>query len=136
MAVRFFWSKLSGLFVLLAISLFLALAIEPGVNRLARRGWRRGSATALILFGVLAIFLVVRRRHRHARRLADRRPAAELRDVHHRHRQHDQRHVRHATSTPQEVIDDFNDPDGAVQEFIADQQDNAVRLSVAALGGC
>ena len=36
MAVRFFWSKLSGLFVLLAIALFLALAIEPGVNRLAR----------------------------------------------------------------------------------------------------
>ena len=34
----------------------------------------------------------------------------------------------------QEVIDDFNDPDGAVQKFIADQQDNAVRLSVAALG--
>ena len=33
------------------------------------------------------------------------------------------------------MIDDFNDPDGAVQEFIRDQQDNAVRLSVAALGG-
>jgi predicted PurR-regulated permease PerM len=49
LAVRFLWSKLSGLFVLLAIALFLALAIEPGVNRLARRGWRRGRATALIL---------------------------------------------------------------------------------------
>ena len=36
---------------------------------------------------------------------------------------------------PQEVIVDFNDPDGAVQQFIADQQDNVVRLSVAALGG-
>ena len=35
----------------------------------------------------------------------------------------------------QEVIDDFNDPDGAVQQFIRDQQDNAVSLSVAALGG-
>jgi len=34
----------------------------------------------------------------------------------------------------QEVIDDFNDPNGAVQGFIADQQDNVVRLSVAALG--
>ena len=41
-AVRFFWGKLSGLFMLLAISVFLSLAIEPGVNRLARRGWRRG----------------------------------------------------------------------------------------------
>src|SRR6187551_2933294 len=44
LAVRFFWSKLSGIFVLLAVSLFLSLAIEPGVNRLAKRGWRRGSA--------------------------------------------------------------------------------------------
>ncbi len=35
----------------------------------------------------------------------------------------------------QEVIDDFNDPNGRVQEFIRDQQDNVVRLSVAALGG-
>ena len=41
-AVRFVWGKLSGLFVLVAIAAFLALAIEPGVNRLARRGWRRG----------------------------------------------------------------------------------------------
>ena len=54
LALRFFWGKLNGLFVLLAISVFLSLAVEPGVNRLARRGWRRGTATALILFGVFA----------------------------------------------------------------------------------
>ena len=41
-AIRFVWGKLSPLIVLLAIAAFLALAIEPGVNRLARRGWRRG----------------------------------------------------------------------------------------------
>ena len=35
----------------------------------------------------------------------------------------------------QEVIDDFNDPDGAIQELIADQQDRVVRLSVATLAG-
>src|SRR6188508_672332 len=57
-AAQFLWGKLSGLVVLLAISVFLALAVEPGVNRLARRGWRRGRATALILFGVMAMFLV------------------------------------------------------------------------------
>ena len=50
--------RLYGLFVLLLVSLFLSLAIEPGVNRLARRGWRRGSATAVILVGVLLAFLV------------------------------------------------------------------------------
>ncbi|MEQ9162912.1 MAG: hypothetical protein RLN74_09405, partial [Ilumatobacter fluminis] len=47
------WSQLQGLTLLLLISLFLALAIEPGVNRLARRGWRRGSATASIMLGFL-----------------------------------------------------------------------------------
>jgi predicted PurR-regulated permease PerM len=34
----------------------------------------------------------------------------------------------------QEVIAEFNDPEGAVQQFIEDQQGNAVELSVAALG--
>ena len=50
---RNLWFRLDGLALLLVISLFLALAIEPGVNRLARRGWRRGRATAAILFGVI-----------------------------------------------------------------------------------
>ena len=57
-AVRFFWTKLSDLVVLLFVSVFLSLAIEPGVNRLARRGWRRGTATALILFGVIFAFVL------------------------------------------------------------------------------
>ena len=86
--------------MLLAIAVFLALAIEPGVNRLARRGWRRGRATALILFGVMALFLMFVGAIGTLVGLAGRRPAAELRDLHLRHRRHDQRHVRHATSTP------------------------------------
>lgn len=43
---------LRGLLILLLISLFIATAIEPAVNYLARRGWRRGLATG-------AIFLLV-----------------------------------------------------------------------------
>ena len=39
---------------LLLISLFFALAIEPAVNRLAARGWSRGSATSLMLLSVFA----------------------------------------------------------------------------------
>jgi predicted PurR-regulated permease PerM len=46
--------RLRGLLLLLLISLFLALAIEPMVNRLAERGWRRGLATGL-MFLVLAV---------------------------------------------------------------------------------
>ena len=133
-AVQYVWSRLSGLFVLVAISVFLALAVEPGVNRLARRGWRRGRATALILFGVLAVFLVFVA-------AIGTLIGAQVADV----LQDSETYISDSVDTindtfgtnldAQEVIDDFNDPDGAVQEFIADQQDNVVRLSVTALGG-
>ena len=98
--VQNLWERLAGLTLILVISLFLALAIEPGVNRLARRGWRRGRATAAILLGVLLVLMRLRRRDRHAGRHADRRPAVELRDVHHRHGRLHQRHVRHGDRRP------------------------------------
>jgi len=53
--------RLRTLLILLLVSLFLAIAIEPAVNRLARRGWRRGVATAvvfLVLFVAAAGFVV------------------------------------------------------------------------------
>jgi predicted PurR-regulated permease PerM len=133
-AAQFFWGKLSGLFVLLAISVFPALAVEPGVNRLARRGWRRGRATALILFGVMALFLVFVGA---IGTLIGSQIADVLKDS--------ETYISDSVETindtfgthldAQEVIDDFNDPDGAVQQFIADQQDNVLRRSVAALTG-
>ncbi|MFI0481304.1 AI-2E family transporter [Actinomadura sp. 9N215] len=48
--------RLRELLLLLLTSLFLAFAIEPAVNWLARRGWRRGPATAVmfLVVGVLA----------------------------------------------------------------------------------
>src|ERR671911_118372 len=46
--------RLRDLLVLLVVSLFLALAIEPAVNMLAQRGMRRGLATGLVF---LALFL-------------------------------------------------------------------------------
>ncbi|MBO2454132.1 AI-2E family transporter [Actinomadura barringtoniae] len=61
-------AKLKGLLLLLLTSLFLAFAIEPAVNWLADRGWRRGVATgamflllavlASVFFGVLGSLLV------------------------------------------------------------------------------
>jgi predicted PurR-regulated permease PerM len=134
LALRFTWGKLSGLLLLVAIALFLSLAIEPGVNRLARRGWRRGSATALILFGVLAVFLVFIG-------AIGTLVGSQVADL----LSNSEDYITDTVDTindtfgtnldAEEVIADFNDPDGAVQGFIADQQDNAVRLSVAALGG-
>jgi predicted PurR-regulated permease PerM len=53
--------RLRTLLILLLVSLFLAIAIEPAVNTLARRGWRRGAATAvvfLVLFVAAAGFVV------------------------------------------------------------------------------
>jgi predicted PurR-regulated permease PerM len=130
---RHLWGRIDGLVMLLVISLFLALAIEPGVNRLARRGWRRGRATATILFGVLlvagvfvgAIGTLV---------------GTQIADL----LQNSERYITDTVDAindtfgteldPQEVIDEFNDPDGPVQEFIDSQQDKVVSLSLAALG--
>jgi predicted PurR-regulated permease PerM len=133
LALRVFWSKLSDLVVLLAMSLFLSFAIEPGVNKLSRRGWRRGPATGTILFGVFIAFIVF---FVAIGTLVGSQIAELLTNT-----------ERYITDTveflndafglnidPREVIEDFQDPNGAVQEFIEDQQGNAVELSVAALG--
>lgn len=56
---RVVFQKLSGLFGLLVISLFLSFAVEPAVNWLADRGWRRGAATLfcfVLIFGVGGVF--------------------------------------------------------------------------------
>ena len=45
--------RLRGLLVLLLISLFLSIALEPGVKYLANRGWRRGWATGFMFLVVI-----------------------------------------------------------------------------------
>ncbi len=52
-------TKLHSVLLMLLAALFLSLSMEPPVNYLAReRNWRRGPATALVLFGVIVIGLV------------------------------------------------------------------------------
>jgi predicted PurR-regulated permease PerM len=55
-----FWlvGRLRSLIVMLLVSLFLAFAMEPAANYLARRGWRRGLATTTV-FAVLVGVVVV-----------------------------------------------------------------------------
>src|SRR6187200_803836 len=128
------WARLDGLVLLLLISLFFALAIEPGVNRLARRGWRRGRATALILLGgVLLVLVFVAAIGTYVgTQVADLLQNSEsyITDI-----------VDNINDTfgteldPQDVIAEFNDPNGRVQEFIDAQRDKAVTLSLQALGG-
>ena len=44
---------LRGLLIILLISLFLSVALEPGVNFLARKGWRRGAGTGVMFLSLV-----------------------------------------------------------------------------------
>jgi predicted PurR-regulated permease PerM len=46
---------LRTLLIALLVSLFLSFAIEPAVNSLAKRGWRRGAATGLVFLIILLV---------------------------------------------------------------------------------
>jgi len=48
--------QLSDFAVLVVISLFLSFALEPAVNRLARRGMRRGVATGVVFLAAILLF--------------------------------------------------------------------------------
>lgn len=132
--VKHLWWQLDSLMLQIVISLFLAFAIEPGVNRLARRGWRRGRATGAVLFGVLLVVLafigaigtLV------ASQIVDLLQNSETYIVDTVARVND---TFGTSFDPQDVLRDFNDPNGRVQKFIDAQSDKAVSLSLQALGG-
>ena len=50
--------KLQDLVFWLITALFLSFALEPLVNRLEKRGWKRGLATGLILGGFVILMLL------------------------------------------------------------------------------
>ena len=51
--------RLRDLVVWLITALFLSFALEPGVNWLVGRGWRRGAATAVLLFALALVVVVM-----------------------------------------------------------------------------
>jgi predicted PurR-regulated permease PerM len=51
--------ELQDLILWFLFALFLSFAIEPGVNALVHRGWRRWAATALIVFGALVALVLI-----------------------------------------------------------------------------
>ncbi len=132
--VRHIWGRIDSLILLLVVSLFLAFAIEPGVNRLARRGWKRGRATSLILLGTIVVALAFVS-------AIGALVASQIVDLLQNSESYITDTVDRVNSTfgtnldAQEVIDEFNDPDGPVQGFIDAQSDNAVALSLTALNG-
>jgi len=49
--------RLRSLLIMVVVAFFLSLAMEPAVDALSRRGWRRGAATGLVLGVTLLIVL-------------------------------------------------------------------------------
>ena len=132
LAARAAFDRLAELLVILLVSLFLSLAVEPGVNRLASRGWRRGSATGVILIGVIVTFLVFLT-------AIGTLVASQIADLLRNSDGYVTQTVDFLNDTfgtnidPADVIDEIQDPDGRIQQFIATQGDEALRLSAAAL---
>ena len=129
--VRELWDRLFGFFLLLVISLFIALAIEPGTNRLARRGMSRGLATSLILAAVAIVtigFVAVM-----GALVADQ--AGELADNRDGYVTDVVAFINDNFGTSidaDEVIDSLDDPDGPVRDFLNSQADRAIQLGVSA----
>ena len=133
LAFRHVFHRLSSFFILLLVSLFIALAIEPGVNKLEARGWKRGRATISIILAIIVLslaFLGV------VGTLVGQQVADLLKNS-----------STYVNDTVKFVNDTFNanidpaqvnakiaDPTGPVQQFIRSQQDNVFSLSVQALG--
>jgi predicted PurR-regulated permease PerM len=60
-AVLWLLFRLSNIIFMVFVAVFVAVAIEPPVHYLEKRGWRRGAATAvvfLVAFALLVIFLI------------------------------------------------------------------------------
>lgn len=131
--VKYGFDRVRSLLLVLLVSLFLALAIEPGVDRLVRRGWRRGRATLSILLSVLVASLVFVGAigTMVGTQVAD---LLQNSDVYVNRTVDFLNDTFGANIDPQSVNDSIGDPDGSVQNFIRNQQDRVVRLSVAALG--
>ena len=58
-ATLYFLSAITGILRIILISEFIALALEPGVNWLAGRGWRRGVATGALMGGIAIVGIAV-----------------------------------------------------------------------------
>jgi predicted PurR-regulated permease PerM len=131
--IRYAYDRLFSLLILVLVSLFLSLAIEPGVTRLERRGWKRGRATLVILLALVVaviVFVVA----------IGTLVATQVADLLQNSERYVNRTVNFLNDTfgaqinPDKVNESIQDPNGSVQEFIRNQQDEALQLSVTALG--
>lgn len=123
--------ELRGLLILLLISLFLALALEPAVNFLARRGWRRGLATGLVflLLVIAVIGFVAAMSVLVVEQVSS---FADDADSYGNQIEDYAKDWFDADIDMDEVIDDLTDKDGPLREFAAN---NAADIATAVVGG-
>ncbi|MET1001415.1 MAG: AI-2E family transporter [Acidimicrobiia bacterium] len=123
---------LRSLLIVLTVSLFLSFAIEPAVNSLARRGWRRGVATGAVFLSILAVFavfvfaigsLVVSQ----VRNFVDEAPeyVQNIEDW--------INDTFDANVDFDDLADEFNDPEGPARQFVEDLAGSALEAGVTAL---
>ena len=123
--------ELRGLLLMLLVSLFLAFALEPAVNFLARRGWRRGLAAGLVFFllvvaivGFVAAMSVL---------VVDQVSSfADDADSYGNQIEQYADDWFNADIDMDEVVDDLTDKDGPLREFAAN---NAADIATAVVGG-
>ena len=60
-ALIWFAGQISGVLFMVFVAIFVAVAMEPPVHLLAKRGWRRGPATGVVFLGaaILAVGFLV-----------------------------------------------------------------------------
>jgi len=125
-------TRLHDLLLTLVVALFLSFALEPAVDSLARRGWRRGSATALVLvvlLGTLAIFFGVigKLLVDQVRQFIDQAPA-KSENLERWINSHFGTHLSN-----KEISKEFSDPNGPIRNFATRLAGNALGFSLSAL---
>ena len=132
LVVRHLFNRLSDLLILLLLSLFVALAIEPGVMKLENtRVGRRGATGLIILLLLITVGTFVG-----AVGTLVGQQTADLLSNSETYVNDTVKFLNDSFGTnidAESVNERIRDPNGAVQQFINDQQGNAVRLSVQGL---
>ena len=133
LVLRFTFHRLNSFLILMLVSLFIALALEPAVNKLVARGRGRRASTGMLLLGlVVIVFTFVG--------AVGTIVGQQLADVLSNSEQYVNDTVKILNDTFGSQIDAasvnerISDPKGPVQRFIDSQQDKAFDLSVQALG--
>ncbi len=125
-------TRLHDLVLTFVVALFLSFALEPAVDSLARRGWRRGPATALVLvvlLGTLLVFfgLIGKLIVDQVTQFIDQAPSKSQNLEHWINRTFG----THLTN--KQITKEFNDPNGPIRNFATHLAGNALGFSLSAL---